>query len=346
MFDHPSFDAHEGVHMFHDATSGLKAIIAVHSTARGPAAGGCRMWNYDNGEAMLKDALRLSQGMSYKNAMADIPLGGGKAVIWGNARIDKSPELFRAFGRAVNSLQGKYITAEDVGVSVADMAIVREETPYVAGLDQGEAASGDPSPVTAKGVFLGLLETAKRAFGTSDLNGKTVAVQGVGHVGGHVCDYLAEAGAQLLITDIDQAALDAVSRRTGATIVEPNAIYDVEADIFAPCALGAVVNEQTLERLKVKAIAGAANNQLIVPEMGELLRRRGILYAPDYVINGGGIINVAAEISGNYSQEWVEAKLARLVQTLGEVLDEALANNTPTNEVADRIARERIAAAT
>jgi leucine dehydrogenase len=226
------------------------------------------------------------------------------------------------------------------------MAIVREETPYVAGLDQGEAASGDPSPVTAKGVFLGLLETAKRAFGTSDLNGKTVAVQGVGHVGGHVCDYLAEAGAQLVITDIDQAALDAVSRRTGATIVEPNAIYDVEADIFAPCALGAVVNEQTLERLKVKAIAGAANNQLIVPEMGELLRRRGILYAPDYVINGGGIINVAAEISGNYSQEWVEAKLARLVQTLGEVLDEALANNTPTNEVADRIARERIAAAT
>jgi leucine dehydrogenase len=346
MFDHPSFDAHEGVHMFHDATSGLKAIIAVHSTARGPAAGGCRMWNYDSGEAMLKDALRLSQGMSYKNAMADIPLGGGKAVIWGNARIHKSPELFRAFGRAVNSLQGKYITAEDVGVSVADMAIVREETPYVAGLDQGEAASGDPSPVTAKGVFLGLLETAKRAFGTSDLNGKTVAVQGVGHVGGHVCDYLAEAGAQLVITDIDQAALDAVSRRTGATIVEPNTIYDVEADIFAPCALGAVVNEQTLERLKVKAIAGAANNQLIVAEMGELLRRRGILYAPDYVINGGGIINVAAEISGNYSQEWVEAKLARLVQTLGEVLDEALANNTPTNEVADRIARERIAAAT
>lgn len=346
MFDHPSFDAHEGVHMFHDATSGLKAIIAVHSTARGPAAGGCRMWNYDSGEAMLKDTLRLSQGMSYKNAMADIPLGGGKAVIWGNARTDKSPELFRAFGRAVNSLQGKYITAEDVGVSVADMAIVREETPYVAGLDQGEAASGDPSPVTAKGVFLGLLETAKRAFGTSDLNGKTVAVQGVGHVGGHVCDYLAEAGAQLVITDIDQAALEAVSRRTGATIVEPNAIYDAEADIFAPCALGAVVNEQTLERLKVKAIAGAANNQLIVPEMGELLRRRGILYAPDYVINGGGIINVAAEISGNYSQEWVEAKLARLVQTLGEVLDEALANNTPTNEVADRIARERIAAAT
>lgn len=345
MFDHPSFDAHEGVHMFHDAASGLKALIAVHSTARGPAAGGCRMWNYDSGEAMLKDALRLSQGMSYKNAMADIPLGGGKAVIWGNARTDKSPDLFRAFGRAVESLQGQYITAEDVGVSVSDMEIVRQETAHVAGLDQGAAASGDPSPVTAKGVFLGLLETAKRAFGTADLNGKTVAVQGIGHVGGYLCDHLAEAGATLVITDIDQAALDAVAKRTGAAIVAPDEIYDVTADIFAPCALGAVVNEQTLDRFKVKAIAGGANNQLIVPEMGELLRRKGILYAPDYVINGGGIINVAAEISGNYSRDWVETKLAKLVATLGDVLDEALTTETPTNAVADRIARERIAAA-
>ncbi|HPF22058.1 MAG: Glu/Leu/Phe/Val dehydrogenase [Hyphomonas sp.] len=346
MFDHPSYDAHEGVHMFHDAHSGLRAIIAVHSTARGPAAGGCRMWDYASGEAMLRDALRLSQGMSYKNAMADIPLGGGKAVIWGNARKDKSPDLFRAFGRAVESLQGKYITAEDVGVSVADMEIVREETAHVAGLAHGEAASGDPSPVTAKGVFLGLLETAKRAFGTDDLNGRTVAVQGVGHVGSYVCDHLAEAGAKLVITDIDQAALEAVAKRTGATIVAPDAIYDIDADIFSPCALGAVVNEQTLGRLKVKAIAGGANNQLIVPEMGELLRRKGILYAPDYVINGGGIINVAAEISGNYSRDWVETKLSKLVETLGAVLDEALSTGTPTNEVADRIARERIASAT
>lgn len=343
MFDHPSFDAHEGVHMFHDAASGMKAIIAVHSTVRGPAAGGCRMWNYDTGEAMLKDALRLSQGMSFKNAMADIPLGGGKAVIWGDARKDKTPEMFRAFGRAVESLKGQYITAEDVGVSVADMTIVREETSHVAGLEHGEAASGDPSPVTAKGVYLGLSETAKRAFGRSDLSGLTVAVQGVGHVGSYVCDHLAEAGVKLIITDIDQDALDTVAKRTGARIVAPNDIYDAEADIFSPCALGAVINEKTLDRLKVKAIAGGANNQLIVPEMGELLRRKGILYAPDYVINGGGIINVAAEISGNYSREWVEAKLARLVDTLGQVLDEALSSNTPTNEVADRIARERIA---
>ena len=345
MFDHPAYDAHEGVHLFHDEKSGLKAIIALHSTARGPAAGGTRMWDFANGEAMLKDVLRLSQGMSYKNAMADLPLGGGKAVIWGNAKTDKSPELFRAFGRAVESLQGRYYTAEDVGIDVADMEIVRQETAYVAGLDHGEAASGDPSPITAMGVFLGIVETAKRALGSDDLTGRTVAVQGVGSVGGYTCDHLAKAGANLIITDIDQAALKAVADRTGARIVGPDEIYDVEADIFAPCALGAVVNEQTLERFQVKAIAGGANNQLVMPEMGELLRRKGILYAPDYVINGGGIINVAAEISGNYSREWVDAKLRRLVQTLGEVLDEALSSGKPTNAVADTIARARIAAA-
>tara|TARA_X000001316_G_C921103_1_gene35395 strand:- start:156 stop:1196 length:1041 start_codon:yes stop_codon:yes gene_type:complete len=342
MFDHSSFDAHEGVHMFHDAASGLRAIVAIHSTARGPAAGGCRMWNYDTGEAMLRDALRLSHGMSYKNAMADIPLGGGKAVIWGNAKTDKSPDLFRAFGRAVESLQGKYITAEDVGIDVADMQIVREETAHVAGLDQGIAASGDPSPITAMGIYLGIRETAKRAFGTDDLNGRTIAVQGVGSVGGHVCEHLAKAGANLIITDIDQVALADVSSRTGARIVAPDEIYDAEADIFSPNALGAIVNEQTLERFRVKAIAGGANNQLIVPEMGELLRRRGILYAPDYVINGGGIINVCAEISGTYSREWVDAKVHTLMETLGEVLDAALETNEPTNHVADRIARQRI----
>ena len=342
MFDHSSFDAHEGVHLFHDADSGLKAIVAIHSTALGPAAGGCRMWNYDTGEAMLRDVLRLSQGMSYKNAMADIPLGGGKAVIWGDAKTDKSPALFRAFGRAVESLQGRYITAEDVGISVADMQIVREETAHVAGLDQGAAASGDPSPITAMGIYLGIRETAQRVFGTDDLNGRTIAVQGVGSVGGHVCEHLAKAGARLIITDIDQAALSDISQRTGAQIVSPDEIYDVEADIFSPNALGAIINEKTLDRFRVKAIAGGANNQLIVPEMGELLRRRGILYAPDYVINGGGIINVCAEISGTYSRDWVNRKVHALMTTLGEVLDTALSSGDPTNLVADRIARERI----
>lgn len=345
MFDHPSFDGHESVHVFNDAATGLKCVIAVHSTALGPAAGGCRMWNYTTGDAVLTDVLRLSQGMSYKNAMAGIPLGGGKAVIWGDPKSGKSPELFRAFGRAVESLQGEYYTAEDVGVDVADMAIVREETRFVAGLDEGAAASGDPSPVTAMGVYLGIREVAKRLFGTDDLNGRTIAVQGVGSVGGYTCDHLAKAGARLIITDIDKEALAAVAARTDARIVAPNDIYDVEADIFSPNALGAIVNEKTLPRFKVKGVAGGANNQLVVPEMGELLRRQGILYAPDYVINGGGIINVAAEISGSYSRDWVEATLSRLIVTLGEVLDEALETDQPTNYVADRIARARIASA-
>lgn len=342
MFDHPSFDAHEGVHAFHDAQSGLKCVIVLHSTALGPAAGGCRMWNYADDNAMLTDALRLSQGMSFKNAMADLPLGGGKSVIWGDPRKDKSEALLRAFGRAVESLNGSYYTAEDVGVDTSDMAIVRTQTRYVAGLDEGTAASGDPSPVTAMGVYLGIREVAKRLFDTDDLSGRVIAVQGVGSVGGHVCEHLAKAGAKLLISDIDQEALRDVAARTGADIVEPDAIYEAEADIFTPCALGAVINEKTYPRLRVKGIAGAANNQLIVPEMGEFLRRRGILYAPDYVINGGGIINVAGEISGQYSREWVDGKLASLMTTLGEVLDEALTTGQPTNAVADRIARDRI----
>ncbi|MFN7056054.1 Glu/Leu/Phe/Val dehydrogenase dimerization domain-containing protein [Hyphomonas sp.] len=345
MFDHPSFDGHEGVHAIHDPESGLRAMIAVHSTARGPAAGGCRMWPYTDAGAMLTDALRLSQGMSYKNAMADIPLGGGKAVIWGDPRKDKSEALFRAFGRAVEQLGGQYVTAEDVGISVADMAIVRLETRHVAGLEDGAAASGDPSPVTAEGVYRGIREVARRLFGTDDLSGRTVAVQGVGSVGGYVCEHLAKAGAHLVITDIDADALQAVSARTGARIVAPDEIYDVDADIFSPNALGAVINEQTLARLKVRGVAGGANNQLVVPEMGELMRRKGILYAPDYVINGGGIINVAAEISGHYSRDWVAGKLDTLIATLGSVLDEALSTGQPANAVADRIARRRIAEA-
>ncbi|MEL7540381.1 MAG: Glu/Leu/Phe/Val dehydrogenase dimerization domain-containing protein, partial [Pseudomonadota bacterium] len=316
-----------------------------HSTALGPSSGGTRMWDYPSGDAMLTDALRLSQGMSYKNAMASIPHGGGKAVIWGNSKTDKSEALFKAFGRAVDSLQGNYWTAEDVGIDTADIEIAATQTRYAAGLTTGAAASGDPSPITALGVFKGIQQTAKRAFGSNDLNGKTVAVQGVGSVGGYTALHLAEAGANLVITDIDQEALTDFSARTGAKIVAPDEIYDVEADIFSPNALGAVINEETLKRLKVKVIAGGANNQLRIPAMGELVRRAGIYYAPDYVINGGGIINVAAEISGAYSRDWVDAKLETLIETLGAVLDDALASGRPTNEVADEIARARIAAA-
>lgn len=342
MFDKPAFAGHESVHHFFDAKTGLRAIIAIHSTALGPAAGGCRMWNYATSDDAFVDALRLSEGMSYKNAMADLPLGGGKAVIWGNSKTDKTPDLFRALGRAIATLNGRYWSAEDVGVSVHDMAHAAEETKYVAGLPSGKAASGDPSPVTARGVFLGIKATALRAFGTDDLNGRHVAVQGVGHVGTYVCGHLAKAGAKLTITDVNQEALDTVSRETGASVVAPNDIYDVAADIFSPNALGAIINPETLPRLKVKVIAGGANNQLSTPDMGEKVKERGILYAPDYVINGGGIINVAAEISGVYDPAWVDGKVTRLVVTLGEVLDQAKREGKATNRVADAIARQRI----
>lgn len=342
MFDKPAFAGHESVHHFFDAKTGLRAIIAIHSTARGPAAGGCRMWNYATADEAFVDALRLSEGMSYKNAMADLPLGGGKAVIWGNSKTDKTPDLFRALGRAIATLDGRYWSAEDVGVSVQDMAFAAEETTYVSGLSTGKAASGDPSPVTAKGVFLGIKAAAQRAFGTDDLNGRTIAVQGVGHVGGYLCAHLAKAGARLTITDVNAETLEKVARATHATVVAPNAIYDVAADIFSPNALGAIINPETLPRLKAKVIAGGANNQLATPEMGDRLREAGIVYAPDYVINGGGIINVAAEISGAYDPAWVEGKLQRLIQTLGDVLDQAQREGRATNRVADEIARGRI----
>jgi len=342
MFDHPAFDAHEGVHAFHDRETGLRCLIAIHSTHLGPAAGGCRMWKYQTGDEMLTDVLRLSQGMSYKSAMAGLELGGGKAVIWGDSQKDKSPGLFRAFGRAVESLQGRYYTAEDVGIDVADIQIAGEETRYAAGLSEGEDASGDPSPVTALGIFKGLKAAAARAFGTDDLSNRTIAVQGVGSVGGYLCGHLAEAGAKLIVCDVDQQALDEVTGATGAAVVPPDEIYDQDADIFSPNALGAIINEDTLGRFKAKVVAGGANNQLIIPDMGEFLRRRGILYAPDYVINGGGIINVAAEIRGDYDPAWVSEKLDTLIETLGEVMDTALSEDVATNHIADRIALQRI----
>lgn len=345
MFDHPSYDHHEGVHFFEDEASGLKAIIAIHSSALGPAAGGCRMWHYETGEQALRDALRLSQGMSFKNAMAGLPLGGGKSVIWGNAKTDKSPALFEAFGRAVETLNGRYYTAEDVGVTTSDMALVATQTQFVAGLDSGAAASGDPSPITAIGVYRGIKTCAARVFGTENLSGRTIAVQGVGSVGGYLCEHLAQEGARLIVCDVDEEAVARICKRTGASKVNTDDIYDVDADILSPNALGSIINKATLDRLKVKIVAGGANNQLASPDMDGALREAGILYAPDYVINGGGIINVAAEISGEYSRDWVMGKLDVLIETLGEVIDEALRTGLPTNQVAERIARQRIAAA-
>lgn len=349
VFDNPAFENHEGVHAVFDERTGLKTIIAIHSTARGPAAGGCRMWPYESDDAALTDALRLSRAMSYKNALADIPLGGGKAVIIGDARTRKTPALFEAFGRAVDGLGGKYWTAEDVGVSPDDLMNARKQTRYVAGLEGHPAASGDPSPVTAEGVFRGVRLCVERAYGR-DLKGVRVAIQGVGHVGGYLAEKLHAAGAELIITDVNEAALAQVASRTGATIVPPAVIFDVEAEVFAPCALGGAVNAETLSRIKGRVVAGAANNQLASPEIGALLFERGLLYAPDYVINGGGIINVAAEIAAieagtAFDPAWVESKLTRLTATLGEILDRSLAEKRPTHEVADEMAKARIAGA-
>ena len=349
LFDSPAFEGHESVQAFYDEKTGLKAIIAVHSTARGPAAGGCRMWNYPSAAEALDDVLRLSRAMSYKNAVADLDLGGGKSVIIGDSRTQKTPELFEAFGRAVDAVGGRYWTAEDVGTSPADLTNARRTTRYVAGLEGHAAASGDPSPVTAEGVFRGVKLAARRAFGGS-LNGLTVAVQGVGHVGGPLAEKLHAAGAQLIVTDVNQAALRRLADKTGARIVEPDAIFDAEADIFAPCALGGAINEATLPRLKARVIAGAANNQLSGPEIGRAIFEKGLIYAHDYVINGGGIINVASEIHGlqtgtAFDPQWVEGKLERLMQTLDEIFQRSADEKRPANEVADQIARARIAQA-
>ncbi|HYG28182.1 MAG TPA: Glu/Leu/Phe/Val dehydrogenase [Caulobacteraceae bacterium] len=347
LFDSPAFENHEAVHSFFDEKSGLRCIIAVHSTARGPAAGGCRMWPYPTAAAALEDALKLSRAMSFKNAMADLELGGGKAVIIGDSRKMKTPELFEAFGRAVERVAGRYWTAEDVGVSPSDLEHARKHTKYVAGLEGHPAASGDPSPVTAEGVFRGIKLCVERAYGR-DLDGVTVAIQGVGHVGAYLADKLHAAGAKLVIADVNRQVLEEVSARTGAEVVSVDAIFDVEAEVFAPCALGAAVNAETLPRLKGRVVAGGANNQLATPQIGRALFERGMLYAPDYVINGGGIINVAGEIRAldageAYDPAWVEAKLSRLTQTLEEVLDQSAAEGRPTNEVADEIAKSRIA---
>ena len=347
LFDSPSFANHEGVHAFHDEKTGLKAIVAVHSTARGPACGGTRMWNYASAAEALEDVLRLSRGMSYKNAVADLEMGGGKSVIIGDSRTQKTPELFQAFGRAVDQLGGRYYAAEDVGVSVADIAEARKVTPFVLGLNDGPEASGDPSPVTAEGVYRAMLAVARRLWKQDDLTGLTVAIQGIGHVGGYLADKLHAAGAKLVMTDVNTALLAEVAARTGAEIVSPDAIYDVKADIYAPCALGATLNPATLERLTVKAVVGAANNQLATPDIGRTLFERGVLYAPDFVVNGGGIINVAGELRARqtgsaFDPAWVEARLARLMETFEQVLERSSSGNRPTHEIADAIAGARI----
>lgn len=346
VFNHEAFADHEQVVFCHDEKTGLKGIIAVHSTALGPAAGGCRMWAYSSDDLAISDALRLSKGMSYKNAMAGLNLGGGKAVIIGDAKTDKSEDLFRAFGRFVDSLGGKYITAEDVGISVSDMEVVSQETPYVAGLNSGLAASGDPSPFTARGTFNGIRAAVKHRLGKEGVRGLKVAVQGLGHVGWHLCKELDNAGADLFVADINDEVVQHAVKEFGATAVSCDKILYSDVDVVAPCALGAVLNEKSIPLLKASVVAGAANNQLAQASDGALLSAQNILYAPDYVINAGGIINVAAEIEGNYDRKWVDTKVAAIYDVLIGIFERADHENGSTSDIADLIAQEKINSAT
>lgn len=323
----------------HDSVSGLKAIIAIHDTTLGPALGGTRMWTYSTEEEAIIDALRLARGMTYKNAAMGLNLGGGKTVIIGNPKKDKSEELFRAFGRYVQSLGGRYITAEDVGITVDDMEIVKQETDYVVGL---RGKSGDPSPVTAYGVYHGMKACAREVYGNESLRGKVIAVQGLGHVGSALCKFLYDEGARLIVTDIFEENVKNVVKEFAAEYVEPDKIYEIKCNIFSPCALGAVINDITIPKLKCDIIAGCANNQLKEPKHGDILMQKGILYAPDYVINGGGVINVAEELTGCYERERALAKVSKIYDKILKVIEISKRENIPTYIAADRMAEERI----
>lgn len=331
---------HEQLVLCHDPSCEYFGIIAIHDTTLGPALGGTRFWQYDSTDAAITDALRLARGMTYKAAVAGLNLGGGKSVIIGNnKRVDRET-LFRAHGRFVETLNGRYITAEDVGTSPADMEFVRLETDHVAGL---MGLSGDPSPVTAFGVYMGMKATARAHWGSDDLAGKTVLVQGAGKVAYYLCRHLHAEGARIVITDIDKDKVQRAVDEFGARAVEPNAIYDEKGDIYAPCALGATINDDTLKRLKVEVIAGGANNQLAEERHGDILDDRGISYAPDYVINGGGLINVYGELHG-WPSERSHKKAGEIYDTILRIFDIARRDGIPTYRAADRLAEERIAA--
>ena len=338
IFDKIKTNDHEQVVFSYDPTSGYKGIIAIHNTTLGPALGGTRFWNYDSDEAAVTDALRLSRGMTYKSAVAGLNLGGGKSVIIGDPKTRRREMIFRAHGRFVESLKGRYITAEDVGTSVEDMDYVHMETDHVAGL---AGRSGDPSPVTAFGTYRGIKASAKAKWGSDDLKGKTIAVQGVGHVGYYLCEYLAQEGAKLTVTDIDEERVKRVVKEFGAKAVGKDDIYGVDAEIFAPCALGAIVNDATLPKFKCEIIAGAANNQLAEERHGVALLEKNILYAPDYVINAGGVINVYGELQ-HWSSERSHRKAGEIYDTLEELYELAREEGIPTNKAADRLAERRI----
>lgn len=330
--------AHEQLVLCHEPSCGYFGIIAIHDTTLGPALGGTRFWNYKSTDEAITDALRLARGMSYKSAVAGLNLGGGKSVIVGdNKRVDREA-VFRAHGRFVESLKGRYITAEDVGTSPADMEYVRMETDSVAGL---HGRSGDPSPVTAYGVYVGMKASAKVRWGSDSLAGKKILVQGCGHVAYSLCEHLHAEGAKLVVTDIDKEKMTQVVRATGAETVAPDKIYDVPADIYSPNALGATVNDDTLQRLKVEVIAGGANNQLAEERHGVELEQRGMLYAPDYVINGGGVINVYGELMG-WDHDRAKRKAAQIYDTLLSIFATAKSQKIPSYQAADHVAEARI----
>lgn len=339
----PDFDDHEGVHVFRDSAVGLTAIVAVHSTHLGPAGGGTRFWHYDEADRAIVDALRLSRGMSYKNAMAGLAMGGGKAVILADANRTKTPAMIAGFARAIHSLGGVYATAQDVGMSAYDMITIAQTTPYVCGLPaQAGAAGGDPGPTTALGVFLGIKAAVKRALGKDSVAGVHVAIQGVGSVGGGVARHLAAEGARLTLADIDAGRAEELAQALGGMAVPVDQIMTVPADVFSPCALGAILNETTIAALRVPIVAGGANNQLAVPEDGDRVQARGILYAPDYVINAGGIINVALEYLEKADQAAVEQRVTGIPDRLNQIWDNATATGENPARVADAMARKLI----
>jgi leucine dehydrogenase len=338
VFETISQMGHEQVVLCHDDSCGYRGILAIHSTTLGPALGGTRFWQYADSEAAVVDALRLARGMTYKNAVAGLNLGGGKSVIIGDNRTKSRELIFRAHGRFVDSLGGRYITAEDVGTSPSDMEYVAMETPYVAGL---AGQSGDPSPVTAHGVFRAIQAAAQHRWGSDDLAGKTISLQGCGHVGYYLAKELAAVGAKIIATDIDAERVRRVVEDCGARAVPPGEIYDVKADIFAPCALGGIINDDTIPQLKVEIVSGGANNQLLEERHGDELERREILYAPDYVANAGGVINVYRELAG-WDAERARRKASDIYDTILHVFEIARQDRIPTYRAADRLAERRL----
>lgn len=339
-FDYLEKYDYEELVFIQDKATGLKAIICIHDTTVGPALGGTRVYNYATEEEAIEDALRLARGMTYKNAAAGLNIGGGKAVIIGDPKEVKTEALLRTFGRYVEGLNGRYITAQDMNMTPEDLAMIHEETDHVVGL---EGKSGDPSPVTAFGVYRGILAAAKEAYGSDDIKGKKVAVQGLGAVGYNVCKYLHEAGAELYVTDIVEESVEKAVKELGATAVGLDEIYSVDCDIFAPCAMGAIINDETIEQLKCKVVAGSANNQLKEEKHGDMLAEKGIIYVPDFVINAGGVINVFEEMQG-YNEDRAMRRASAIYDSVTRIFEIAKEENISNAHAADKLAEERIAA--